>query len=133
MVVFVDASALVSSLIHHDSNNDKAKKIIDQLEEQGAQLITTNFVIAEVLTVVAMKYKKETAVLFGEQLRENGIDVVHVDQDLFESSWQLFRQEKSKNVGFVDCMSFALIKTFRIPAAFSFDKDFLGRGFKVLR
>lgn len=132
MLVFVDSSAFISSLVSNEGNFKQATTIIKRLEAEGALLITTNMIIAEVLTVLSMKHGKELALTFGEQIRDNSLEIAHVNQDLFESAWQIFKREKSKNLGFVDCVSFAFIKNFRIPSAFAFDKQFLRRGFEVL-
>lgn len=133
MLVFVDSSAFISSLVSNEGNHVRARTIAQQLADQGAQLITTNMVIAEVLTVLSMmRHGKQLALTFGEQIRSNGLEVAHVNPDVFETAWQLFKREPSKNLGFVDCVSFALIKSFHIPTAFAFDKQFLRRGFEVL-
>lgn len=132
MLVFVDSSAFISSLVSNEDNFNRAKAISENLATKGAQLITTNMIIAEVLTVLSMKHGKELALIFGEKIRDSGLEVAHVNQELFESAWQIFKREKSKNLGFVDCVSFAFIKNFRIPTAFSFDKQFRRRGFEVL-
>lgn len=132
MLVFVDSSAFISSLVSNENNFKRAKAITENLEIKAAQLITTNMIIAEVLTVLSMKHSKELSLFFGEQIRDSGLEIAHVNPDLFESAWQIFKREKSKNVGFVDCVSFAFIKSFHISTAFAFDKQFLRRGFEVL-
>ncbi|MEK7540103.1 MAG: PIN domain-containing protein [Patescibacteria group bacterium] len=133
MIIFVDASAFISSLVSNQSHHVKAKQIASKLEEQGAILITSSMIIGEVLTVLNMRDGKELTLDFGERIRNNDLEIVHPSPDHFETAWNIFKREKNKNVSFVDCMSFALIKTFKIQTAFSFDKQFLHRGFEVLR
>lgn len=133
MLVFVDSSAFISSLVTNEENFLRAKTISQQLADQNAQLITTNMVIAEVLTVLSMRHGKQLALTFGEQIRTNGLEVAHINPDVFETAWQIFKKELSKNLSFVDCASFAFIRSFHIPTAFAFDKQFLRRGFEVLR
>lgn len=132
MLVFVDASAFISSLVVNDSNHPRAKKISAELEKEKAQLVTTNMVIAEVLTVLSMRQEKQLALQFGERLRQGGIEVAHPNPDHFEKAWNIFKREKSKNLSFVDCMSFTVIQLFHIPSVFSFDRQFRNRGYTVL-
>ena len=128
--VFIDTSAFIALTATADANHARAVKIASRLE-QGT-FITTDMVIAEALTVMAMRLDKKLALAFGERVRRGGVQIIHTDDDIFERAWQIFVKEKNKNVSFVDCLSFAVIASRRIPAAFSFDHDFRNRGFEVL-
>lgn len=129
-LVFIDASAFISSFTL-DSTHEKATEIGSKLEKQSAQLITSNMVVSEVLTVLSIKHRKDLAIDFGEYIRGR-IEIAHPGPDHFERAWQIFKREKSKNISFTDCMSLSLVELFRIPTVFSFDKQFRNRGFTVL-
>lgn len=130
--IFVDASAFIALVVSSDTNHAKAVDCASRIEKEGAILVTTSMVIAEVLTVLAMRIDKQLALACGEKVRAGGITIVHVNDDIFERAWRIFVHEKSKNVSFVDCLSFALIALQHIPAAFSFDHDFRHRDFSLI-
>lgn len=130
-IVFVDASALISSFVPLDTTHQKAKKITRELQNQDVKLISSNMVMSEVLTVLSLRHGKELALEFGEYIRDGGIEIAHPGPDHFEKAWQIFKREVTKNISFTGCMSLALIELFHIPSAFTFDKQFRNRGFKV--
>lgn len=132
MRVFVDASAVIALLIETDSNHRRAAEIAARLESEHAELITSSMVIAEVLTVLSIRFSKPLALQFGERVFKNEIDVIHPNVMLFESAWNVWKEEARKDVSFVDAMSFAIIDAQDITTAFSFDKHFIKRDFEVL-
>ena len=132
MRVFVDASAFIALVVETDSNHERAAEIAARLELEKAELISSNMVIAEVLTVLSMRFSKVLAVEFGQRIMNGGIRIIHPSALSFEHAWRIWKDESHKDVGFVDAMSFALIESEQISSAFSFDHDFLKRGFEVI-
>lgn len=132
MRVFVDASAFIAILVESDFNHTRAAEIAARLELEKAELVTSSMIIAEVLTVLSMRFSKALAIEFGERIMKGGIQIVHPSALSFEHAWQIWKNEQQKDVSVVDAMSFALIESERIPASFSFDHDFLKRSFEAL-
>ncbi|OGD98102.1 hypothetical protein A3A49_01315 [Candidatus Curtissbacteria bacterium RIFCSPLOWO2_01_FULL_38_11b] len=124
MQVFVDASAYISALNKNDSNYKKAIEISDRLFSQGAEFITSNIVIYEVYTILAAKVDKLLAIKFKSKIDLEGVPVIYVDGQIDSEAWKIFEKERSKNVGFFDCTSFAIMKLYEISAVFSFDSDY---------
>lgn len=132
MKIFVDASAFIALLVEKDFNHTRAAEIAARLELEKTELITSSMIIAEVLTVLSMRFSKTLALEFGQRIMKGGIQTIHPSALSFEHAWRIWKDERHKDVGFVDAMSFALIESERIPSAFSFDHDFLKRNFEVL-
>lgn len=132
MRIFVDASAFIALLVETDSNHARAAEIAARLASEDAELVTSNMVIAEVLTVVSMRFRKALAIQFGTRMMQGGVRIVHPSAFLFERAWHVWKDELRKDVSFVDVMSFAIIEDMAIPEAFSFDQHFLKRRFEVL-
>jgi predicted nucleic acid-binding protein len=122
--VFVDTSAYIASLYRKDINHRKALEISQELFDKGADFITSNVVVYEVYTVLARKVEKTTAILFHQKIIDESLPIVYMDEDLEEIAFSIFEKEKSKNVSFFDCTSFAIIKKLQIKSIFSFDRDF---------
>ncbi len=132
MRVFVDASAFISLVVVDDSNHIRAAEIAARLELEKSELVTSSMIIAEVLTVLSMRFSKTLAVEFGARIMKGGVQIIHPSTFSFEHAWQMWKEEPHKDLSFVDAMSFALIEAEHIPSAFSFDHDFLKRGFEIL-
>lgn len=128
----MDASAFISLVVETDNNHLRAAEIAARLESEQTELVTSNMVIAEVLTVLGMRFNKNLAREFGERIMGEGIFITHPTALLFESAWNIWKKEPNKDVSFVDALSFAIIQEQDITAAFSFDKDFRNREFEVL-
>lgn len=62
MRVFVDASAFIALLVETDSNHTRAAEIAARLETENAELLTSSMVVAEVLTVLSMRFSKLLAI-----------------------------------------------------------------------
>lgn len=124
MQVFVDASAYIAIRNKNDSNHKKAQGLSQKLFQKGAEFVTSNIVIYEVYTILSMKVNKVTAVGFHDEILEENLPIIYMTEGLEDEAWRVFAEEKSKNVGFFDCTSFAIIKNLQIKSVFSFDNDF---------
>lgn len=121
MIIFADASAIVSLYSLTDPNHSRAKAIMDNLTFD--QLITSNFVYAEIITIISQRVSKEKAILVGNYIKEN-FKFFRLTEEIEDLAWELFKKQTSKNVSFVDCTTFALYKDGAFDKVFTFDKDF---------
>lgn len=55
--------------------------------------------------------------------------IVHVDTDLWQRGWQLYRARSDKNWGLTDCISFIVMEDYGIRRAFTYDQHFEQAGF----
>jgi hypothetical protein len=53
-------------------------------------------------------------------------ELLHVDDETFSNSWELFKQYASRGLSFTDCTTVALMKRSRIDTLLSFDSSFDG-------
>lgn len=130
-MIFVDTSAFVAIHDSKDPHYESSQKIIKTLIPQKASLITTNYVLAESYTVISQKVGKDKVISFKVGF-DPSIRIVRVDEELEEAAWQIFKEIKSKNVSFIDCTSFAIMKSYGVREAFAFDEDFKRAGFRLL-
>ena len=124
MRIFVDASAYIASLNKKDINHKRAILLSKALFQKDGEFVTSNTVLHEIYTVLSLKIDKALAVHFHKMILKGGLPIIYVDEAIEEEAWVIFEKEKSKNVSFFDCLSFAVIKKFKIKSMFSFDKDF---------
>ena len=131
MKIFVDTSAFVAIENDEELNYFLAQSILEKVDSSKATLVTSNYVIAETLTVLSQRVSKKVAIKFQEE-DVPALEVIRIEKSTEEVAFEIFKKLDSKNVSFVDCTSFALMKQFGITTAFTFDKDFKKQGFKLL-
>lgn len=121
MTIFVDASAAVSYFSNQDPNYSKARVLAKSFG--GNKIITSNFVFAEIVTILSQKVGKTIAIDAGNYI-SNNFSLIRTAEDTENISWEIFKKQKSKNVSFVDCTIFALYQQGVFDKVFTFDKDF---------
>ncbi len=55
--------------------------------------------------------------------------IVHIDVDLWQRGWQLYRVRSDKDWGLTDCISFIVIEDYGIRRVFTYDRHFEQAGF----
>lgn len=123
MIIFVDASAIVSLYDQVDPNHLKAVSLSHHLTKEGVITVTSNFVFAEIVTILSKKIGKIGSIKLGMHMKDS-FRIVRLSEEAEELAWDIFKRQTSKNVGFVDCTTFALFNMKVFDKAFSFDLDF---------
>lgn len=96
-------------------------------------LVTTSYVFDEVVTYFNSRGYHAKAVEVGNRLlTSRSVQFVQVDEGLFKDGWEYFQLRKDKDYSLTDCISFVVMKTFRIETAFTFDQHFVQAGFQKL-
>lgn len=127
-MIFIDSNVFIAIRNTHHPLHEKALRTSSIISDN---LITTNIVIAETLTVLSMRVNKLIAIEFGKEIIKQDIRIVHIDEHYHQKAWEIFQKIKSKNVSFFDCTSFAVMESLGIKKAFSFDEDFEKYGFEL--
>ena len=130
---FADTSAFYASKDPSDRRYAEAVAFMEQVRRSpNVQLLTSNFIVDETLTLLRKNLGHQAAVQFGQQIRESKIvEVVHITESLEERAWQIFVKYSDKDYSFTDCTSFAVIEERSLSDAFAFDKHFIQHGLIV--
>lgn len=131
MKIFIDTSVLIALNNIEDPTYARALHVSKNIFSKSVEVVTSNHIISETLTVLSQKVSHQSAIDFKE-LWAPKIEVIHINEVLEEIAFEIFKKLTSKNVSFVDCTSFALMKQLGITTAFTFDKDFKKQGFRLL-
>jgi len=121
-MIFIDASFYLSLLNSKDNNHKQALKIGKKYENES--YITSQAVLGEVLTVGSQRYDKPTTIKFIETIIKSQTKIVLEKQEIVDNGLKIFKKARSKNISWVDCYSFAIMKKLKIKIALSFDKHF---------
>jgi predicted nucleic acid-binding protein len=131
-VTFIDTSALVALFDARDSNHGAASRIWPRLTSSLTELVMTDLIIAETVTVLRRRVGWAAARRAGDRLLSGKVaEVVFADATLFERAWAIFCKFHDQVFSLTDCVSFALMKERSLRTAFSFDQDFRIAGFEL--
>jgi predicted nucleic acid-binding protein len=122
-MIFVDSSAYIGILNPLDNNHKKAVALSNLLTYES-QTITSYAVLGEVLTVGSMRYNRKASIDFVRNIFDSKTEIVSENDELTKKAFKIFQEINDKDVGWVDCYSFAIIDHYKIEKVFSFDKDF---------
>jgi hypothetical protein len=121
-VTFVDTGAWVALFVEADAQHHSALAWITSNRDR---LITSDYIVDEVLTLISARFRRQTAirvghVLFGQDLA----GLIQLTDEDKERAWGIFRSHSDKEWSFTDCTSFALMQRLGISNAFAFDQHF---------
>ncbi len=128
--VFVDTAAWIALLNTSDALHPPALQVMNQLRQQKAFLVTTEFVLLEVADALSTPTIRMKTVTFINSLRQlNILQIIPISQALFANGWQLYSQRHDKEWGLTDCISFVVMTQEQIAIAFTSDHHFQQAGF----
>ena len=132
--VFVDTGAWVALRYGRDQYHGRARTILKRLRADRIGLVTTEWVVAETVTLLKARGAVEHAIALGTAIQEGRLGVlVESTPDRRAEAWRLFERYRKLRVGWVDCASFAVMEELAIERFFGFDDDFTRAGFVAVR
>lgn len=121
-MTFVDTGAWVALFVEVDVHYSAAQRWLDSNSDR---LVTSDYVVDEVLTLINARYKRQTALQVGEALVDERLaELVFLNEDDFGRAWDIFRSHRDKGWSFTDCTSYALMQRMGVTRAFAFDRHF---------
>jgi uncharacterized protein len=121
-MIFVDTSAWYAVFSRRDVNHPAAMQAIRSIREQ---LITTDYVVSETLTLLQARGETHRAIAFGRRVIEGGwARIERIDHEHFNSAWNIFQTFRDKNWSFTDCASRVIMERLGISRALAFDDHF---------
>jgi predicted nucleic acid-binding protein len=121
-MVFVDTSAWFAAVVPSDQNHFQAA---DWLATNSEILITTDYVIDEILTLLRARGERQRANLLGQKFFDGSIaEIYFLTEEDIREAWSIFEQFHDKSWSFTDCSSKVVIDVMNIAQAFAFDHHF---------
>jgi len=121
-VIFVDTGAWFAAFVPNDADYPAADA---WLETNTELLVTTDYVIDELLTLMKIRGEFLRALRLGASLfAEEIAHVVWVLPDDIQQAWDTFRRYHDKGWSFTDCVSRVVMARLGIQRAFAFDDHF---------
>jgi predicted nucleic acid-binding protein len=121
-MIFVDSGAWFSSVIATDPDHAAATAWLAGNREE---LLTTDYVLDETLTLLRARAQTHIAVALGAALFAESLAVLHFcTKDEILLAWDTFQQYSDKEWSFTDCLSKVVMERLAIRTAFAFDQHF---------
>jgi uncharacterized protein len=121
-VIFVDTGAWFATFVPNDPDHATADA---WLEANIEPLVTTDYVVDELLTLLKIRGEFQRAVRLGASLFAG--EIAHIEwvmPDDVRQAWAIFQRYKDKDWSFTDCVSRVVMERLVIRTAFAFDDDF---------
>jgi hypothetical protein len=121
-MIFVDSGAWYASAVPDDPDFAAAQAWFQTNREP---LITTDYVLDELLTLFKSRGEFERALDWGKHLLEERVARLEwVRPTDVHRAWILFSTHDDKQWSFTDCVSCTVIERLGIKTAFAFDEHF---------
>lgn len=129
--VFGDTSGWVSVFLNKDPHHTKASSLIAQWHQQNRRIVTTNYVLSELIAIFTrFRLQRSTALDYIKTIRSVAwVEIVHIDEVRDAAAWQLLAERLDKKWSLVDCASFAVMEIRDLTEALTTDKHFEQAGF----
>lgn len=132
--VFVDTGGWVALFVKNDKHHQRAVSIFDNLKTAKTPIYTSDYVIDETITTVLARGSHKQSVLAGEALLASRIiKIIYVAPEHLKAAWTLYKKYKDKEFSFTDVSCFAIMESYRIKKAFSFDREFIQAGIDIIK
>ena len=128
MKIFIDTSAFIAYFIKQERHSLEVVKKYQVYRKQKATLLTSNYVLCELLTWINAKCHKsilEKVISVLETLENDGeINVFYIDKLIAKKSRDILLKFSEHKISFTDATSFVLYKDFNLDEVFTLDDDF---------
>lgn len=130
-MIFADTSFFKAFVDEKDDFHEDAVRILMKIETSNENLLTTNYILDETVTLIRVKCGLEKVRDLKKALEEVQKIIIRrvlpVDE---KNAWNWFWNDWS-NLSFTDCVSFALMKRLDLKRVATFDEHFQRAGFEV--
>ena len=130
--VFVDTAGWASLFIATETYHEQAGHWFSQVRDQGSELMTTNYVLIELVALLNSPLRVPRSRLFQyvDAIRSASyVRVIHVDAAVDAAAWALLKSREDKAWSLVDATSFVLMQQLGLLEALTTDHHFEQAGF----
>ena len=132
-IVFTDAGYWIAIINPLETLHLKAETLSRTLG--SVKMVTTELILVELLNFYAAggSRARSLAANYVAQLRRNSsVEIVRLDEELFNKAHQLYSNRLDKEWGMVDCVSFVVMQERGLTDALAYDHHFQQAGFRAL-
>jgi hypothetical protein len=132
MNYFVDSSGWIALFDQNDKYYGRASSWISEISGRGDRFTTTDYVLDESITHLASTVNHATGESFAVWvLQQKHVQIVRIDEELWNEALTLFRRYDDKDFSFTDCTSFVVMQRLKLTEVFGFDHHFEQMKFRL--
>lgn len=130
MAIFIDTSAFVARYIAKDQYHKTALSKWNRLSKSKAKFYTSNFILDEMITLLGRWVDEEFSLEKAYTIYNSDFFTILRPEESDEmKALEFYKKFSDKKIGFTDCVSFALMRKYKIENVFTFDRHFSDVGF----
>ncbi|MEA3349509.1 MAG: PIN domain-containing protein [Chloroflexota bacterium] len=129
--VFVDTAGWACLFVETEAYHLETKEWFSRARQRGVKLITTNYVLIELVTLLNSPLRVPRSKLFqyvDAVKTASYVKLVHVNEAIDAEAWGLLKSRADKAWSLVDATSFIVMKQFSIRDALTTDHHFKQAG-----
>ena len=134
--VFVDTWAWYAMADAADTDPTLAQLANEQLLAENYTFVTTNFVLAETITLIRYHLHHTTAEQFRDMIQQliyaGLVELVRINEAHEATAWEIFKQYADQKFSYTDCTSFAMMRDLKFSHVFTADHHFAVLGFTLV-
>lgn len=127
--VFMDTSPFYALMDRSDGNHEQAAGLWASLLEKDLHLCTGNYIIVETLALLQSRLGFEAGNLWYRDVLSFA-EILWIDGSMHNLAYELWLSLGRRGLSFVDCVSFAVMRHYKIEKVFGFDRHFVEQGFE---
>ena len=138
-LLFVDTWAWLALANRKDTYHSVAQRSYAEIKAVGYELLTSDYVLDEVITALFRSVACQKVVEFTESLfsiiKDNKLKLERITKQRFEAAWSLRKSYQDKpDISFTDLTSLVLMQELAIKQVFTGDTHFekVNLGFELL-
>jgi predicted nucleic acid-binding protein len=136
MSVFIDTNIFAAAKLKNDVDHEHGKALLEEaLLGKYGPVLTSDYIFDEIITLLNIRSKNHQLVFeFGNSILTSGsIDIIKINDEIFEAAWDKFGRFKDKLLSFTDCTTLAIMEKLKIEKIMSFDRHFDGIRPEIVR
>jgi uncharacterized protein len=129
--VFVDTAGWAALFVRTEPQHEASATLFRSWRRQGRRLVTTNYVLTEVVALLTspLRVPRDVQFRYVDGIRSaTYVEVIHVDAPVDAEGWALLRERPDKDWSLVDAVSFVVMRQRGISEALTTDQHFAQAG-----
>jgi uncharacterized protein len=126
--VFADSGGWISIAVPADRHHEAGTRYFQRLVDGMIPVVTTDFVLDEVITRLRYDADHRTAMGFIARIHRaqdcGALRVQPVTQEIWSRAVEIFHRYDDVKLSFTDCTSFAFLETHPVDEVFGYDSHF---------
>lgn len=131
--LFIDTGAFYARYVARDEHHARAIPLWKHIAEQRTPCLTTNFVVAELITLLTYRFGTTAGLQAAREMYgSHRLHILSITTDIELQGLEWLERFSDQAFSITDATSFAVMETRKLTTAFTFDHHFTIAGFQPL-